>query len=460
MKTLQQALDEDRAASHFRDTKRDNRKRRMKREVKLIMKFVDFGPGKRSIYQIIKALRDKHELKWLRILPIYSRHQNMAQSVKADLDRKVMKGFQDTETSKKGCNCPRHLRPEGKCAYGGDSVCNVTGCIYKITCLCCNSYYIGKTCGRCKLRAQCHIQDAGKIVMTRRRQVLANATIANSSDSSSSPSSQPPPQYSITTRSKSRSSDPDETSTHFYSTRSRSLGSSDTSTQQQPSTNSADNYIVLDHTPLSSTDTDLTSSSSEDSDDTAPVAQIVEEADGPPRLIRVGIRVHDDAGSESSSDDDTANLAFRQAHANDDTNATPNQPIFLNLRDDDSTNPHPDPNIANPNQPNGNNMRRNSFYPNSHSTLSRHLAGHCINMTSTAEVRTWCRSNIKVEILWKGSTTSLQKTAGTRHCRLCAMERVIINKASGARCRFPRQEGGHSHSRRGAQALNEQTHQK
>ena len=206
------------------------------------------------------------------------------------------------------------------------------------------------------------------------------------------------------------------------------MGSSDTSTQQQPSTNSADNYIVLDHTPLSSTDTDLTSSSSEDSDDTAPVAQIVEEANGPPRLIRVGIRIHDDAASESSSDDDTANLAFRQAHANDDTNATANQPIFLNPRDDDSTTPHPDPNIANPNQPNGNNTLSNSFYPNSHSTLSRHLAGHCRNMNSTAEVRTWCRSNIKVEILWKGTTASLQKTAGTRHCRLCAMERVIINR--------------------------------
>ena len=73
-------------------------------------------------------------------------------------------------------------------------------------------------------------------------------------------------------------------------------------------------------------------------------------------------------------------------------------------------------------------LRYHYHIENSHSTLSRHLAGHCRNMTSTAEVRTWCRSNIKVEILWKGTTTSLQKTAGTWHCRLCAMERVIINR--------------------------------
>ncbi len=42
------------------------------------------------------------------------------------------------------------------------------------------------------------------------------------------------------------------------------------------------------------------------------------------------------------------------------------------------------------------------------------------------EFAAWCQSKIKIKILWQLNPITLQKTASTRLCQLCAPERIII----------------------------------
>jgi hypothetical protein len=64
------------------------------------------------------------------------------------------------------------------------------------------------------------------------------------------------------------------------------------------------------------------------------------------------------------------------------------------------------------------------------SALVRHLFSHAKDHSflPKAEVTAWCRSTIKVEILWRSNTIGLMLTAGTRSCRLYAVERMLIGQ--------------------------------
>jgi hypothetical protein len=64
------------------------------------------------------------------------------------------------------------------------------------------------------------------------------------------------------------------------------------------------------------------------------------------------------------------------------------------------------------------------------SALAHHLFAHMKHPRSDtkAEVAEWCCTHIKVNILWHSNTISLVKTAGTKVCKLCAAERMIIGQ--------------------------------
>jgi hypothetical protein len=70
------------------------------------------------------------------------------------------------------------------------------------------------------------------------------------------------------------------------------------------------------------------------------------------------------------------------------------------------------------------------------SALARHLLSHAkdLSFASKADVATWCRSNIKVDILWQLNTIGHMSTAGTRSCRLCAVERMLIGQNLRSTC--------------------------
>jgi hypothetical protein len=62
------------------------------------------------------------------------------------------------------------------------------------------------------------------------------------------------------------------------------------------------------------------------------------------------------------------------------------------------------------------------------SALAHHLFAHVkhLRFDTKAEVAEWCRTHIKVDILWRSNTISLVKMAGTKTCQLCTFKRMII----------------------------------
>jgi hypothetical protein len=67
------------------------------------------------------------------------------------------------------------------------------------------------------------------------------------------------------------------------------------------------------------------------------------------------------------------------------------------------------------------------------SALARHIFSHVkdLRFNTKAEVADWCRSHLEVDIIWKANTISLLKSATTKDCRLCAVERMAIGRKFG-----------------------------
>jgi hypothetical protein len=76
-----------------------------------------------------------------------------------------------------------------------------------------------------------------------------------------------------------------------------------------------------------------------------------------------------------------------------------------------------------PHQPPPNDKQEEPF-----SALAQHLISHVKNLhfTSRAGVAEWCRKYIKVAIIWRANPIDLIGMAGTKHCHLCAVERMVI----------------------------------
>ena len=113
----------------------------------------------------MSSLRNKHELKWLRVTFVNKRHTNLKQMLLGDLKMKVMADIEDATTKTLPCNCPKSFlhwkEKEGKkeYSYGGDLQCKTAGMIYKLRCKCCNKFYIGMTQRYLKQRPEEHIQE-------------------------------------------------------------------------------------------------------------------------------------------------------------------------------------------------------------------------------------------------------------------------------------------------------------
>jgi hypothetical protein len=62
------------------------------------------------------------------------------------------------------------------------------------------------------------------------------------------------------------------------------------------------------------------------------------------------------------------------------------------------------------------------------STLTRHLWSHCQGLIFEKKdnLFKWCRGELKVEVLHKGSAISMMKTAGSKNCTLCMQERINL----------------------------------
>ena len=104
---------------------------------------------------IISQYRNKHKINWLRVSMVYKRHANLKEILLGDLHGKVMAHTKDTATKQLICNCRADTKVDGKCIYN-DGDCKKAGVIYKLTCKCCNMFYIGKMQNYLKKRMAGH----------------------------------------------------------------------------------------------------------------------------------------------------------------------------------------------------------------------------------------------------------------------------------------------------------------
>ena len=114
------------------------------------------------IHVTLKRLRNKHNLKWLRISMSYHRFPNFREMLQGDLSRKLRDGVESLDFKDKKCNCRPGMIEHGMCPYRGNCLKMIV--VYKVTCKCCNMIYIGNTQQRFKKRMEKHFNDVQKLV--------------------------------------------------------------------------------------------------------------------------------------------------------------------------------------------------------------------------------------------------------------------------------------------------------
>ena len=113
--------------------------------------------GTVPIHTILKWLRDKYDLKWLRISMSYHKFSNLGEIFQGDLNNKLMKNITSKDFMDLMCNCTNSTTINGNCIYNGN--CRKSIVIYKATCKECGCYYIGNTQQKLKLRMNQHFAD-------------------------------------------------------------------------------------------------------------------------------------------------------------------------------------------------------------------------------------------------------------------------------------------------------------
>ena len=117
--------------------------------------------GKNAIHVLLKKLRNKHNLKWLRISMSYHKFANLGELFSGDLTGKVMKGVESLDFMDRDCNCNRASMVDGNCIFGGD--CRKCIVVYKCTCIC-GKFYIGSTQNSVKKRMHGHWAETRSLI--------------------------------------------------------------------------------------------------------------------------------------------------------------------------------------------------------------------------------------------------------------------------------------------------------
>jgi hypothetical protein len=151
--TLQEVLNlNDRREKHKEEKKEQDKQRN--RSVYFCIGYSKFW--KEPIHRWIMKLRNRFNIKWLRILMSYHRFPNLREMLAGDLASKQTEGVQSLDFMVRYCNC-KDPTGKGRCQYG--NMCKVPIVIYKITCKMTNKIYIGNTQQNFKKRMTGHFQD-------------------------------------------------------------------------------------------------------------------------------------------------------------------------------------------------------------------------------------------------------------------------------------------------------------
>jgi len=124
-----------------------NDKKSTKNQDKRIIRFC-IGMCKcwsKPIHAILKELREKHGLSWLRFTMSYHKFSNFREILQGDMNRKLMEGIISRDFMDLPCNCNNATKRSGKCIYSES--CRKSVVVYKVTCTKgdCEMFYIGNT---------------------------------------------------------------------------------------------------------------------------------------------------------------------------------------------------------------------------------------------------------------------------------------------------------------------------
>jgi len=116
------------------------------------------------IHSILKKLRNKYNLKWLRISMSYHKFANLREKFQGDLNNKLMTGINSEDFIDRDCNCNATTLVDGKCAFNGE--CRKCILVYKATCKICDKFYIGNTQQLLKKRMGQHFSETRRQINT------------------------------------------------------------------------------------------------------------------------------------------------------------------------------------------------------------------------------------------------------------------------------------------------------
>jgi hypothetical protein len=119
---------------------------------------------KEPIHKILKKLRNKFDLKWLRILMSYHQFPNMREMLQGDLFlKKLTEGIKSIAFKVRDCNCRGQRRQRNRqVSYG--RFCRMPIIIYRNTCKMTNKIYIGNPQQHFKVQMRGHFQDVKKLM--------------------------------------------------------------------------------------------------------------------------------------------------------------------------------------------------------------------------------------------------------------------------------------------------------
>jgi len=114
----------------------------------------------KPIHTVIKSIKAKFNLQWLRASMSYHRFTNLREMFQGDLSRKLTMGVTSLDFETLPCNC-RNRETKG-CGY--NNTCRNSIVVYKVTCNNTGKIYIGNAQQKFKERMQQHLGEVKKLV--------------------------------------------------------------------------------------------------------------------------------------------------------------------------------------------------------------------------------------------------------------------------------------------------------
>jgi hypothetical protein len=111
------------------------------------------------IHKMIREVKEKFKLSWLRISMSYHRFTNLREIFQGDLSKKLTLDVISKDFETLDCNC--RLGSNQSCGYG--NVCRASIVVYKIECKNTSKVYIGNTQQYFKKRMQQHFNDVKRL---------------------------------------------------------------------------------------------------------------------------------------------------------------------------------------------------------------------------------------------------------------------------------------------------------